>query len=1017
MIKRTALSLAICLAGAFPSVSSALGLGELQSDSQLNQPLRAKINLLSTTPSEARQLKVRLASPEVFSRVGIDRPGYLNSLRFSPSVENGKPVIRVSSSQPINEPFLNFLLEVSWPQGQLLKEYTVLLDPPVLMQSGGGSSDAAAVRAEPRNTGMVNRQQEDARRQQERQRQIQLQRQRDQEQQRLAAQQRNQQAERQRLERLRQQRQQEWEASQRQTRRAAAPTRSAPKRTARYRVKRGDTLYRVARKLRKSGVTNQQMMVALFRANPQAFRKNNMNYLKSGVTIKRPPVSDLRDASRGGARKIVRQHHADWRKFRSGAARKTVAQKSTPTRTANNSRKTPVKTAKADTNANLKVVGSGNKSVKASKASASDESRSITDLRKELALAQEQLASSQSENKELRDRVSRLEAIVRKKDRLINLKSERLAELEASLKASNDGVKAPEVVKATTPETTRQTNNGFGFTSEPEVRQPVTPDPVTPPVTTPDPVKNVTDMVNEIGNKTQNQDGGILRGQPNDIQQPEVIKEPVSPFVGGGDEEKEEGGILDFLGSPMVTAIGGGSLLALLGGWALMRRRKVTAEYDDMDDSYIAPDLDEHDDFDAQVSDFEQEINEQGYNDLDDHDVSMSTSDDSVHKKPATAAAVGANAIDDSDDDLHEDELLQEAGVYIVYGLHDQAEEELKKAIDQHPNRLEYRHKLLENYQVANNKDAFIDGVGDFLNAEGDNKQKLWDKIRNLGKSITPDNDLFDQKSVVAAASSFGDSGFGGVAASLGAAGAAVAGAAALAGSKASDAADSVGDSLSNAKDTVGDKLSDGADAFGNAFGDAKDAVTDKASDAFDAVTPESDDLDLDIDFDDLGGFGDESLGKMDEDTGLDLDLDDLGFDDEDFDLTDLDNSLNEAAGVAKAGDAADAIKGVNLDIDQDSGLDRILPTGNTYATGGQPEKDFNSSSHDDFADDALSFLDLPDDDLDMQEAHISTKLDLARAYLDMGDVEGARSTLEEVVNEGNDEQRREAQQLLHQTG
>ena len=67
--------------------------------------------------------------------------------------------------------------------------------------------------------------------------------------------------------------------------------------------------------------------------------------------------------------------------------------------------------------------------------------------------------------------------------------------------------------------------------------------------------------------------------------------------------------------------------------------------------------------------------------------------------------------------------------------------------------------------------------------------------------------------------------------------------------------------------------------------------------------------------------------------------------------------------------------------------------------------------------DDALSFLDTPDDDIDLHEAHISTKLDLARAYLDMGDIEGARSTLEEVMVEGNDNQRREAETLLYQTG
>jgi len=71
----------------------------------------------------------------------------------------------------------------------------------------------------------------------------------------------------------------------------------------------------------------------------------------------------------------------------------------------------------------------------------------------------------------------------------------------------------------------------------------------------------------------------------------------------------------------------------------------------------------------------------------------------------------------------------------------------------------------------------------------------------------------------------------------------------------------------------------------------------------------------------------------------------------------------------------------------------------------------------DDDDNDALSFLNLPDDDQEMQDAHIGTKLDLARAYLDMGDIEGARCTLEEVVVEGNEAQKREAEEMLQQTG
>jgi len=133
MFRRVSLALAIAAALAPLNVQS-LGLGEIQSKSYLNQTLDADIQLLSVDPDELDGIKVKLASVEEFKRAGIDRPFVLNSLRFKPvRLPNGKMVIRASSSDPIREPFLNFLVEVNWPKGRLLREYTVLLDPPVTL--------------------------------------------------------------------------------------------------------------------------------------------------------------------------------------------------------------------------------------------------------------------------------------------------------------------------------------------------------------------------------------------------------------------------------------------------------------------------------------------------------------------------------------------------------------------------------------------------------------------------------------------------------------------------------------------------------------------------------------------------------------------------------------------------------------------------------------------------------------------------------------------------------------------
>lgn len=108
----------------------ALGLGEITLHSALNQPLDAEIELLEVGELAATDLRVRLAPADVFSRSGVDRLFFLNDLRFTPVLRGANSVIRVVSNQPVREPYLNFIVELARPNGQLLREYTVLLDPP-----------------------------------------------------------------------------------------------------------------------------------------------------------------------------------------------------------------------------------------------------------------------------------------------------------------------------------------------------------------------------------------------------------------------------------------------------------------------------------------------------------------------------------------------------------------------------------------------------------------------------------------------------------------------------------------------------------------------------------------------------------------------------------------------------------------------------------------------------------------------------------------------------------------------
>ena len=109
----------------------AIGLGDIKLDSALNEPLRAEIELLSATPDELANLTVTLASSDTFTRYGIERPFYIQDIQFH--IVNGGSdgsFVQIRSPSPITEPFLTFLVEATWQSGRLLREYTVLLDPP-----------------------------------------------------------------------------------------------------------------------------------------------------------------------------------------------------------------------------------------------------------------------------------------------------------------------------------------------------------------------------------------------------------------------------------------------------------------------------------------------------------------------------------------------------------------------------------------------------------------------------------------------------------------------------------------------------------------------------------------------------------------------------------------------------------------------------------------------------------------------------------------------------------------------
>ena len=973
-MNKQALSLAVCIAGAYPLSSEAIGLGDIRSNSHLNQPLSAKIELLSTSTQEANQVQVRLASADVFNRVGIDRPAYLNSLRFTPTVQNGKPVILVSSSQPIKEPFLNFLLEVSWPKGQLLKEYTVLLDPPVLLQSGNTSSgNTAAVRAEPKATGFVKRPAQAPRQQTRNQQQV----------------------------HVRDGIKLNFKPEPAQQQAAAA---NSGKR--KYRVNSGDTLYKIATRVKPRGVSADQMMVALFRANPDAFRKNNINRLKAGETLRVPSTAESKAISTSRAKRVIRKHYTEWKQYRKKLAGKTVPQKQTKASSKSQHRSSSdrASTKKQSGKAHLEVMGSNNKGSgkSSSKVSAAGKAR-LAELEKQLSLAQEALISKRRENAELKSRISDMESIIQKKDRLISLKSSQLAKLQQSLAAGKANNKNS--VPSATPSPVNTDLSAHIANTTNQVAGKINrtqPSNTTAPTATPAP----NNVPNTPKARQDNLTPAALAEKRREAAMNEANDKNENTPESTGFKPEKENTLLSLLSSPIVTAAGAGSILLLLLGWLLLSRRKNKPSGDD--DALVSSDDSFEDDFNSLEDDIDSSLDETAianstadddfFKDFGDELNSAEADGDTTIIEEAPETSNVSTAMDTEEDD----DILQEADVYIVYGLHEQAEAELRKAINDNPTKLEYRHKLLENYLASNNKEAFDAEAAEIAKMDGGNKDVIWEKVVEMGRKISPDNVLYQ----VADSGSATDSSSS--AAAVAGAGVAAASAVAAATLSSDDNDEQVSPETSDDDLNLDDLLLDDD----NAEEAEPEVVVDEQAETLATESEPSNAFDdLDDDFSDFG-LDDESFSLDDLEKELDdksTDLAATDTDTEESNVIDFESMLLDETQDSASDDLE--LASLNLNVDDSTGIDRILPQDTAYTAQG------NTATSGTEDDDVLSFLDLPEEDIDLHEAHISTKLDLARAYLDMGDVEGARSTLEEVIVEGSDDQKREAEDLLHQTG
>jgi pilus assembly protein FimV len=259
-----------------PSLSWALGLGEIHLNSALNEPLNAEIDLVAAAPDELAALRANLASRESFTRYGIDRPPFLTTLTFKvgKSSKDGRDVLQVRSTDAIPEPFVTFLVEVNWARGRLMREYTVLLDPPVYTPGERASSGApvSAATVAPSSPPQS--------------------------------------------------------VSPRPSAAPSVPSSSgSPVRASRgggasaggsglsgtYTVAEGDTLTKIVRSLKAGNPADvDQTMIAVYRANPDAFG-GNINILKRGAVLRLPGADDVAALNQNEAMNEVRRQMDAWK--------------------------------------------------------------------------------------------------------------------------------------------------------------------------------------------------------------------------------------------------------------------------------------------------------------------------------------------------------------------------------------------------------------------------------------------------------------------------------------------------------------------------------------------------------------------------------------------------------------------------------------------------------------------------------------------------------------------------------
>ncbi|WP_248805174.1 FimV/HubP family polar landmark protein [Pseudomonas sp. MWU13-2100] len=854
MVQVRKLVLAIAAASALSSgMAHALGLGEVTLKSTLNQPLLAEIELQDVSGLSASDIVPSLASPQAFADAGVSRQDFLNDLTFTPVINpSGRSVVRVTSSKPLSEAYVRFLVQVQWPNGRLMRDYSVLLDPSKYTPPADAAKPAGAAAASAATA-------------------------------------------------------------------PVAPV-TAPTKAKQYTTGPNDTLWDIALKER-NGASVQQTMLAIQALNPGAFLDGNINRLKTGQVLRLPDRVESRALAQPRAIAEVAAQNAAWR---SGRRSHHAGKQQIDATRHKGTEGAPAKAAGKD---NLSLI-SAESGKKHGKGAAGDSKA----LNNKLAVTQESLDTTRRDNAELKSRMEDLQSQLDKLQRLIQLKNDQLAKLQAegstAAPAAGQPANAMSAQLAVKPEAA-----------------PVAPAPIVPAA---------------------------------EVAKPAAVEPPIQPETPAVQERKLD----DLLASPILMGLLAGSvvLVFLLLLLFLARRRKAKQEAEKH--LRMAKALNEESGFSEEL-----DMPESSFEGLE-------VPPPSVKLAPAPAPVPAAERPTD---------VLDQANLHIQRGHLNQAAGLLEEAVKYEPQRTDARLKLMEVYGQQGDRDAFI----------------AQERQLPAGQHLAEVEQLKSRfPSMIAVA--------------------AVAGLGAAAAAELSE-------------DYVKELLADEPPAPAPvpvpaapepepqapvAADDLFDSDFDLSLDDLEAASPtvvaapavDLDDLQLDDDLSFESLLEQQTQAKPALDDLADFDLD-LGGEaplstsaDDDFLLSLTEDLKDSDAEVPTLG--ADGLDDLDLPADFDLSLADELEahagpnafTDELDDVNAELDRLSQSLEQPPLAAPSLAADELPEDesfDFLSGTDEAATKLDLAQAYMDMDDSDGARDILAEVLNEGSEAQKTEAREML----